>query len=320
MLTEKKETMENIQKMISNKRDIATSTARTYAYSVLRLQRLIDSMDFENKLSDIKSKTKGLSASVRKMLVTAAIVFLKAKNKNTTKLSEFQKELNVLATDQTKLQKKTDKDAKQWITLKDVQSVLNQIKSEIKRKKIWENKKPNSKDRELLQLHFIIEFYTKFAIRNELATVIIATPYEYQHMSIANKKKGNWLVDNKIYNFVFKTAKHFDKRGKLPLEYKLNRPMMSALKKWLKVKPEGKHLFYMQNNTPLTGYNGRAMLGKWLAKTFYKYIRKRISTQMLRKVYLTSLLQDSLDLKSRLDTMEKMGQTSLFTQESYRRH
>ena len=76
----------------------------------------------------------------------------------------------------------------------------------------------------------------------------------------------------------------------------------------------------MQNNTPLTGYNGRAMLGKWLAKTFYKYIRKRISTQMLRKVYLTSLLQDSLDLKSRLDTMEKMGQTSLFTQESYRRH
>jgi hypothetical protein len=95
--------------------------------------------------------------------------------------------------------------------------------------------------------------------------------------------------------------------------------MKSSLKQYMRVKKEGDNLFFKQNGKGLVGASGRATLSRWLSKTFYKFLRVRISTQLWRKIYISQLLKGSPTLAHRLEIMRSMGQTSLERQSRYRK-
>jgi site-specific recombinase XerC len=95
--------------------------------------------------------------------------------------------------------------------------------------------------------------------------------------------------------------------------------MFYALRQYLPHRPKGDALFVKQNGKPLVGADGRDTVGRWLAKTFKRVLGKSLSSNMLRKIYISELLQDAPSLKIRLEALEKMGQLSLETQETYKR-
>ncbi len=77
--------------------------------------------------------------------------------------------------DTAKLQKRTDKDQQRWITQKEIDSVVKAVKAEVKRLGLWDKEREEltSKQKQLMQIHFLVEFYRVNPIRNEIATTIV---------------------------------------------------------------------------------------------------------------------------------------------------
>lgn len=144
-------------------------------------------------------------------------------------------------------------------------------------------------------------------MRNDVGTCKIYSEFEYRRL----KKKVNALVvSGKKLRFEFwdfKTSKSFAKRGWLPLVQECNKRLTTLLHKYLKVKPNGEHLFYDSKGKSLEGERGRRAVGNRLRYVFQIVLGKNISSGMLRKLYLTELLKFDTPLEQKEMIMRSMG-------------
>ena len=283
---------------------------------------MIESNQFEKNATKIEVKLKETKPSVGRALVNSVIVYEKAKGKGsgTDALEKIKARLDTEFTDSVKLQKRTDKDQKRWVTQKEIASVIKGVKSDVKRLRLHSRQDLSAKEKQLLQLNFILEFYRTNPIRNEIATTIIMPIGRYKQLK---EKTKNYLVLSQkkaeIHFFSFKTSNSFQKRGLLPRIFPLNKTQHMALKRWLQHKPQGENLFWRQNGTALKGAPGRDTLGRWLMSSFKKWIGKHVGSNVLRKVYVSELLQGAPSLTALLDAQQKLGHTNHFTTHTYRR-
>ena len=95
---------------------------------------MLESKEFEKNAKKLGSKLKETKASVGRALVNSVIVYEKAKGrKKTEELEKLKARLDTEFTDSVKLQKRTDKDQKRWVTQKEIDSVIKGVKSDVKR-------------------------------------------------------------------------------------------------------------------------------------------------------------------------------------------
>jgi hypothetical protein len=221
--------MDEIRQRIKEARPhLSAQTVKTYGYNVARLQKLVGSAAFEKEAAKVEEAVKALSASVGRTLVNSAIVF---NGGETPKLAKLKASLDSAYLDDVRTQKKTPKDTKKWITPSDISAVVKVVRAEVRRKGLAQKKDVSVRERELLQINLLMQFYEKNPVRNEIGTTVVVPVGRYKMMK---ERPGNYLVlsqkEARLEFHDFKTAKAFARRGLLPRVHKLTKPMFLALR------------------------------------------------------------------------------------------
>ena len=184
------------------------------------------------------------------------------------------------------------------------------VKAEVKRLNLWTRPSLSKKEMQLLQIHFLVEFYRSNPIRNEIATTLVVPVGQYNQMKEEDKTENYLVLSQKnaeLQFYSFKTSKSWARRNLLPRVFKLSKTQNNLLRRWLQHKPKGRNLFWRQNGTPLKGAQGRDTLSRWLTSTFRRWTGKHVGSNMLRKVFVSELLQGAPSLTALLDAQQKLG-------------
>lgn len=234
--------MEAIRKTIKESRPhLSPQTIRTYSYNIQRLKKLVGSYAFEKNSGKVEAAVQDLSPSVGRTLVNSAIVYVGG---DTPKLAKLKASLDSAYLDDIRTQKKTPKDTKKWITPSDISMVVKVVRGEVRRKGLAHKKEISVRERELLQINLLMQFYEKNPVRNEIGTAVLVPVGRYKMMK---KRPGNYLVlsqkQARLEFHDFKTSKAFARRGLLPRVHKLTKPMFYALRQYLPHRPKGDALF-----------------------------------------------------------------------------
>ena len=104
----------------------------------------------------------------------------------------------------------TRSDKAKWITLADISRVRKKVEQEVKLNEHWK-KKDNIKSLHKIQLLILMTWYSQFATRNEIGSVVVKSAYDY---NTNNKETGNYMVvpgkKPIFFSFsVFKTSKAY---------------------------------------------------------------------------------------------------------------
>ena len=140
-----------IKAVIKEKRPHLTeSSLKSYGYNIIRVHRMVATTAFEKNASEIAKaiQTQKIKPSIARALINAIIVYEKAKGKkNTKKLDELKAKFDTEFLDTVKLQKRSPKDEKRWITQKDIDSVVKAVRLEVKRLDLWNRSELRPKEK-----------------------------------------------------------------------------------------------------------------------------------------------------------------------------
>jgi integrase len=190
-------------------------------------------------------------------------------------------------------QHKTEKETDNWLTQEDVLKVWK----ELYRNYYLLSKAtltPEEKDR--LQNLVILSLFVLIPPRRSL---------DYCDMKIRNidKENDNYIEGRKLVFMKYKTAKNYgEQKVAIPPKLQL------LLKKWV-AKQQGDFL--------LSDSQGKPMTPSKLTVKLNKIFGKRISTNMLRKIYLTDKYKDVPALKDMEETSREMGHSVMEALTSY---
>lgn len=281
------------------KPDASVNTIKTYRNNILRLRRISATLNY----SEISNYLKKLPPTIARNLLTAVIV-LEGRER-------YGKLFDGLITEARKLrgtQTFSQAERAQWSSVKAVNAGLARAKFDVDRLKLLQIRKLNRKEYQILQEYLAIRFHSEFHWRSDLATI-----------KIGHHAGENHFVNGQFILHHFKTAKHFKRKGLLPLRFKPKQGLKSLLDKFLRVREKQE----LNNEFLLTNRKGqpfsRSAFSKFLATASYRYVGKRIGPSMYRKIYVTDYLKLNPTLIQKKDTMRKMMQLSLETHESYAR-
>ena len=202
----------------------------------------------------------------------------------------------------------TQAERSNWSSVKAINAGLARAKFDVDRLKLLDPRKLNKKEYQILQEYFVLRFHSEFHWRSDLANVRLG------------KHSGeNYYVDGKFYLNKFKTAKHFARKGLLPLVFTPRKGLKQLITKFLRTRAAQD----LETDYLLTNRKGkrftREAYGKFLSSASYRYVGKKLGPSMWRKIYVTDYLKLNPGLKTKKDKMRSMMQLSLETHESYAR-
>ena len=211
-------------------------------------------------------------------------------------------------------QKKTKKQEANWASWKDIINILNRLNSEIKLKKLRTKENLTKKERSLVQLHLILSLYTLNApVRSSpYADTKIITQKAYKKLSKEEEADHNWLVVGSRQKKLFIINKYKTSRtyGRRVIE--VSRRLSRILTAWLKIN-KGEWLLTKQNGEKMTSNN----VTKALNTIFDRYGKGKISTSMLRHIYITKeLTEKPMAREEKKELATQMGHSTA-TQEDY---
>jgi hypothetical protein len=309
------------KKLEAYKPHLREATKKTYIANIKRSKRILKTDAFEKNAKKVEQLK--LAPSIKKTLVTAMITFEKMNGRECPQLSVLLKQLDKQSKAAIAKQKMSRKDQQRWLTLDDIAKVRKKVEDEIKLNDHWEKaSKGKLKSIHKIQLLLLMTWYSHFQTRNEIGTVQVISSYKY---NTGEKLKGNYMVigakKSIFFSFaIFKTSKAFQKKFGLPVILKPNKRFTRLLNRYMKVKPDTSDaLFFDSEGKPLLGARGRNLITTWLKSIFLKYLGKQISTNMIRKAWIKSVIGDDTSLEKQTETMKGAMQTSLFTMHTYAR-
>ena len=109
--------------------------------------------------------------------------------------------------------------------MKAVNAGLARAKFDVDRLKLLQTRKLNRKEYQILQEYLAIRFHSEFHWRSDLATI-----------KIGHHAGENHYVNGQFILHHFKTAKHFKRKGLLPLRFKPKQGLKVLLDTFLKVR------------------------------------------------------------------------------------
>tara|TARA_R100000388_G_scaffold92549_1_gene75730 strand:+ start:1084 stop:1995 length:912 start_codon:yes stop_codon:yes gene_type:complete len=278
----------DLRKLILEQRQIKENSLKSYLISLKKLNHNeeIENLDFLNDKKHIIEKIELLALPTQKNYLTAVLVALQAEG-GKEKLVDFYKETldkkNEKYSNFIKQNKKTEKQEKNWVTMKDLNAIRKQYEKKIKEFEIKDKETLNNKNFNMLQEYLISALYT---LRPPVRL-------DYAPMKIIKKRKEiepekNYLLNTgrnkkKFIIQEFKTKKKYGTQ-EIDIPPKLN----TIINLWLKHNKTDSFLLNSRKGN-LTA-NG---LGKLITKTF-KDTGKNITLNLLRHIFIS----ENVDLEA----------------------
>ena len=292
------------QKIIENrkelKKEIKPSTIKMYIANIKKLSKLMNdgeikggidwlkSLDkVKEKLMEKKENGKELHYSTIRNYMNSAIIYLYAmNNKGNTddlieKYSDYRDELNKKYEDDSAKGTWSEKQGKNVITMEELHQVISDIGNELKAMKLKDLDRLNTRQRSLLQVYMILNVHSVAPMRNDLAGMKIIKKRQYNKLSDEDKKETNYLVLEKNNMFFclndYKTNRKFKEKC-----IELSPELKKVMRFYLRFN-DSEYLLTRNDGTPMS----RNAISQVLIKTFKKRLGKSVSTNLLRKIYLS---------------------------------
>tara|TARA_R100000654_G_scaffold24805_3_gene48000 strand:+ start:7040 stop:7996 length:957 start_codon:yes stop_codon:yes gene_type:complete len=273
--------------------NLKENTIKQYETNLRKLKKIFetDNFDFLSSPDKVKDKIKDLHYTSQRNHYNAIIVLLMALDdkKYEKILAEYGKirdELNDKYQEEQSSGVISEKQKENFTDMKELEGMIQKMEKELKDLKLKKKKELNKKEHALLQNYVLFSIYTRLPMRNDVAGMEAITKRAYNKLTEKEKKENNYLVIEKNNMFFvlnkYKTARKYE-------ELKIDIPadLKKLLRYYLKVNGMGV-LFKSSTGKPLT----RNALTQLMIKTSSKYLGKKISTTMIRKIYLSSKYGD----------------------------
>ena len=292
------------QKIIENrkelKKEIKPSTIKMYIANIKKLSKIMNDGEIKGgidwlksldkvreKLMEKKENGKELHYSTIRNYMNSAIIYLYAmNNKGNTddlieKYSDYRDELNKQYEDDSAKGTWSEKQGKNVITMEELHQVISDIGNELKAMKLKDLDRLNTRQRSLLQVYMILNVHSVAPMRNDLAGMKIIKKRQYNKLTEEEKKETNYLVMEKNNMFFclndYKTSRKFKEKC-----IELSPELRKVMRFYLRFN-ESEYLLTRNDGTPMS----RNAISQVLIKTFKKRLGKSVSTNMLRKIYLS---------------------------------
>jgi len=293
------------QKIIDNrkalKKEIKPSTIKMYIANIKKLSKIMNDgeikggFDWLKSLSKVKENLmkkkdngKELHYSTVRNYINSAIMYLYAMNDEgkaddlIQEYSDYRDELNKKYEEETATGTWSEKQGKNVITMEELHKVISDIGQELKDMKIKNLERPNTRQRSLLQVYMILNVHSVAPMRNDLAGMKIIKKRQYNKLSEEDKKQTNYLVLEKNNMFFclndFKTSRKYSEKC-----IELSPELKKVMRFYLKYIGASEYLLTRNDGEPMS----RNAISQVLIKTFKKRLGKSVSTNMLRKIYLS---------------------------------
>ena len=187
------------------------------------------------------------------------------------------------------------KQEENFVTMDEINGVIKEMKEEIDSKKLF-RKDISPKEKALVQMYVIINILTQYPFRNDLAGMKLIKKKGFNNLSMDEKKKNNYLLQDKNdFYFILNEYKTQAKYGEKKIKVEKNN-LPSLLRKYIPLL-DSEYLFVSSTGKPIS----RNSLTQLLSKTFEKYLGKKISTTLLRKIYMSSKYDPKLNAEMEKD-------------------
>ena len=288
----------DIKKLIKDNREsIKDSSLKAYLISLKKLNNNdeIKNLNYLKNKEQVFKIINEKALSTQRGYLTAILVVLQAYKKEEfdSVLKDYKEklqELNNKYNETINTHEKTDKQSKNWVSLKALAKVRNFYKHELEEKGILQKEELKSKEFDLLQKYLVSSLYTlQPPIRLDYGNMkIIKSEKE-------DNKKSNFLLikGRNKKSFIFNDFKNKKSMGSkiIPVNTKLN----SVINIWLK---------YNKSDNFLLNSKGEIMvenaLSKYIKKVF-EPTKKDITLNLLRHIYISENID--LDLMKKQKTL-----------------
>ena len=258
-------------------------------YKILGEEGEIEDLDWLTDVEKVSDKLSDKHFTTYRNYLNSIIVSLQATEYPKELIEEYQKsrdEFNKKYIDENSLGTISKKQEENFTTMEEINEVINDMKQEINSKKLFTKEDITAKERALVQVYMMINILTQYPFRNDLAGMKFIKKKEFNNLSKEEKKENNYLLQegNKFY-FILNQYKTKAKYGEKKIEINKN-GLPSLIRKYIPML-DNEYLFTTSTTNPIS----RNALTQLLSKTFEKYIGKKISTTLLRKIYMSSKYQ-----------------------------
>tara|TARA_R110000765_G_scaffold126542_1_gene224344 strand:+ start:573 stop:1487 length:915 start_codon:yes stop_codon:yes gene_type:complete len=268
--------MEGVKQSIRDFRpELKDSSLSQYMSQLKKIRKLFGEEDFEflehpDPVTEMIT-TQGGHYTSQKNLYSAIVMYLKALNHD----GEFDEPIHIYETFRNELRDQyqaeqetgviTDKQAKNFITMQELQTFIQKMKKDIKDKP------------QLHMVYVMFSILSRHPLRNDLAGMVYLTQTAYSKLTDAQKVERNYLVKTEggflLLDGDHKTAKT---HGTIKIAIDKDTELAKVLRTYLRVMKykTGMDIFPITPN----------YMSQLLIKTSDKYISKNISSTMIRKI------------------------------------
>ena len=265
-----------------NRPKLSPSSVKTYTSILLNLHKNLNGSNenvdwFRSNSPPILQHLENKNKSTEKSTLSALYVL--------TQNPVYQKRMNQLSKsmhEENKLQKKSEKQQENWMSVKEIQSKYDELHNKVQQ--IF--KKKAIADIGVIMDYLLVAFLSGhlFPPRRNLDYALL----KWKDYDI---NVDNYYCRGKLYFNKYKTS---DTYGLAVL--KVPKELDTILKKWLKMNPS-QYVLISSNDKPLSSSQITRMLNKIFGK--------EVSVNMLRHIYLTNFYQDM----PKLSNMETLAAT-----------
>ena len=288
--------IEDLKDLLESQKDKRRSekTIKMYISNINKLYKLLgnfEEMEDLDWLTDVEKITDILSdkhfTTLRNYL-NSIIVSLQVTEYPEELIKEYQSirdEFNDKYIKENSTGVISAKQEENFASMDEINGVIKEMKEEIESKKLF-RKDISPKEKALVQMYVIINILTQYPFRNDLAGMKLIKKKAFNNLSMDEKKKNNYLLQDKNdFYFILNEYKTQAKYGEKKIKVEKNN-LPSLLRKYIPLL-DSEYLFVSSTGKPIS----RNALTQILSKTFEKYIGKKISTTLLRKIYMSSKYQ-----------------------------
>ena len=296
----------NIEELIKKERpSIKASSLNAYMISLRKLNNndKVENLNYLKDSKDILKKLDKLALSTKRAYLTSVLVVLGAYKKEEfdkvlkiyrEQLQEYNNEYNK----QINSHEKTEKQDKNWVSLKQLAKVRNFYKKELDEKGILTKENLNRKEMETLQKYLVSALYTlQPPIRLDYGNMRIIKSAK------DDDKKTNFLLvkGRNKKTFIFNDFKNKKSMGarEIPVNTKLN----TIINVWLKYNKTDNIL--LNSKDEIMNENA---LSKYIKKVFSP-TKKDITLNLLRHIYIS----ENIDLEA-MKKQKKLADSMLHSE------
>jgi len=303
----------DISEVIKKERpNISDATLKAYVSNINKLHRRmtdkdkIENLDFLRNYDKVLLTLGGLMKATMKNYLVAIVVLLMSNKTEEHKslIVKYNNRIKELAdniNDNYDENEKSDKQKKNWIEHSEVLQLLRKLKKDTK--PLLEKADLTNKEKDQIQQYLVLYLYSGKAfpvLRNDFGDMKVVKENETMDKDknyFIIKKRGNPLFRLNEY----KTAKFQGEKDIVIKDMELRKLIHS----WLGINKTGYLLINTSNDSPMKA-NG---ISKYLNKIFMKHLNKKISTSLLRSIYITNKYNGNMTTKDKKELANSMGHT-----------